>query len=149
MKNKLLLFIVLAIAFSSCDPGATTTVYFENDTDLEVGFQAFGSLKVYSDPVSFEKLTVGPHSRVEVGILYSLNECLKDDASWLLSTRTDSIRITFIDCSLIYYRDSVDVQQHSPYSSESFHLENYKSDWNSDAADAVYVITEDDYHRAK
>lgn len=148
-KEMLALWLPLSAILCSCDPGATTTVYFENDTDLEVKFQAFGTLNEYDNPVSFEELTIGPHSRVEVGINYGFNGCIESDASYLLTDCTDSLRIAFVDCGLIYYRDRVSGQLHSPYSSDSFHLENYETEWYSHTADAVYVITEEDYIRAK
>lgn len=149
MRKELLTLMALGVAFASCDPGAATTVYFENNTDQEVIFHAFGIPGKYSDLVSFDELSIEPYSRVEVGVYAGLFDCLASDASYLLSRNTDSIRIAFDDCCLIYYRDSVSVQPHSPYSEVSFHLENNKTHWSYYTADAVYVITDEDYARAK
>ncbi|MCQ2132356.1 MAG: hypothetical protein MJY90_03375 [Bacteroidaceae bacterium] len=151
MKNRLLTSVMLGAMLCSCDPGSTTTVYVENDTDQEVTFKAFGN---QSNPnqdghVIFEELTIGPHARAVVGTYYGIWECDPGDASSLFEWRTDSIRISFADCSISFYRDSTDVQQHSPYYYESFHLENYEKGWDYYSADAVYVITDEDYKNAK
>lgn len=151
IKNDLLALIAIGAALSSCDPGATTIVYFENETEQEVEYQAFGTPREdQSASIIFEKLTIAPHSRVVVGTAFAIGKCcIEGDASHLLAWRSDSICITFVDHSLLFHRDSISIQQHSPYFYESFHLENQKSSWSSSTADAVYVITEEDYERAK
>lgn len=149
MKTKLLAFVALGAAFCSCDPGATTTIYFENDTDHEVKYLAFGPQRDYPrSGVSLEELTIEPHSRVEVGIVTAIGECIIDDAPVHLMYCTDSIRIAFDNCCLMYYDDIAYLQRHSPYSPKYFHFENHESHLSYDKADAVYVITEEDYKRA-
>lgn len=152
MKIEILtLFLLLSALLCSCDPGFTTITYIENGTDHEITFKAYSSQDEYRRTwFSDDEIVIGSFSRIALDTISEIgNNCAPSDGAHCFEYYTDSILINFGDGMLIFHRDSLTKQMHSPYSEKSYHLENREHGWMYEKADAVYVITEEDYLRAK
>lgn len=158
MKKILSFVMLVGVMFGGCCPVYNTYVYIENETSQNITVRAYGAYEETSggeksfdagDELFYIELSVSPHTRQRIG-----KDCygcgiFVENASRLLRRYADSIRIGFVDRSIVFFRDSLVTQVHSPYSSASFHMENFEKELNREYADAVYVVTSEDYDRAK
>lgn len=152
MKKEMLALMLLPSALlCSCDPGYTTITYIENGTDHEITFKAYSPQDEHRRTwFSDDEIVIGSFSRIALDTISDIgSNCAPSDGSDCFNYYSDSILICFEDRMLTFHRDSLTKQAHSPYSAMSFHLENREHGWMYEEADAVYVITEEDYHRAK
>lgn len=142
--------LLLSAIMSSCDPSYETRIYIENGTGRNITFKAYSPDEEFRKAwFSGDEVVIAPHTRIALDTLFLMDWCDPSDGTYCMKHHSDSILINFGDCMLTFHSDCISAEPHSPYADESFHLENLERGWAWQEADAVYVVTEEDYQRAK
>jgi len=154
----LLLFAIACVLMCSCDPGFQTECYIRNNSSYSVTISNYTMDGYECELGHIDPITIPSGNTVQLGEIGGLGVSWEGNGcAAFLKKCPEGCEIRFEDGKSLFFRpleyyeiknDSL-FETHSPYSTSSHDFEMLEERIASTHGKTTYVITDDDYQRAK